>query len=180
MKDPKKVHDKIIEELDLATVMEEYNVSFKHNPHLAAEVQFHCPFHGPDNKPSARLYNTTKTCFCWVCRKTWNVISFIMEKEGMYYKQALNYIPNRFHIDLSSIPDDPTLEFPKITVSDIVISMKCIKSNLLDLRKKIPFEKYKTLCGVLLLLKYEDHKGSDITSGLNKLEDKILCLKQSL
>ena len=180
MKDPKKVHELIVEQVDLATIMEEYEVEFKHNPHLASEVQFKCPFHGADNKPSARLYNATKSCFCWVCRKAWDVVSFIMEKESLGYKQALSYVSNRFHVDLSSIPDDPTIEFKPVEISDKNIRFMNIRANILDLKKKISFEKYKILCGVFFILKYRDSKDEDLTMDLQKIEDKIICLKQSM
>jgi DNA primase len=179
MKDPKKVHELIVDKLDFASVMVEYGVEFKHNPHLASEVQFKCPFHGADNKPSARLYSATKSCFCWVCRKAWDVVSFIMEKESMSYRQSLSYIPNRYHINLSSIPDDPTIELKKVEVSDKNVLFKNLKTNILELRKKIPLEKYKALCAVFLINRYQDSKGVDVAGVLQKIEDKIICLKQS-
>lgn len=180
MKDPKKIHELIVEKLDFATVMVEYDVEFKQNPTIASEAQFKCPFHGVDHKPSARLYNETKSCFCWVCRKAWDVVSFIMEKESMPYRQVLNYISNRYHIDLSSIPDDPTIELKKVEVSDKNVFFKNLKVNIIELRKKIPLEKYRALCAVLLINKYQDSKGVDVISSLQKIEDKIICLKQSI
>lgn len=178
MKDPKLVHDLIVEKLDFATVMEEYNVEFKHSPHLASEVQMKCPFHGTDNKPSARLYNATKSCFCWVCRKSWDVVSFIQEKEGMYYKQVLNFIPNRYHIDTSSIPDSPTIELKEVKIEEKNVDFKHIRNNIVELRQRITFEKYRALCTVYSISKYMDAQGADVSLSLKKIEDKILCLKQ--
>jgi DNA primase len=178
MKDPKKVHELIVENLDFATVMEEYNVEFKHSPHIASEVQMKCPFHGADNKPSARLYNATKSCFCWVCRKSWDVVSFIQEKEGMYYKQVLNYIPNRYHIDISSIPDSPTIELKEKIIEEKNVDFKHIRSNIVTLRQKIPFEKYNALCAVYSISRYIDSQGVDVSLGLKKIEEKLLCLRQ--
>ena len=178
MKDPRKVHDLIVEKLDFATVMEEYNVEFKHSPHIASEVQLKCPFHGADNKPSARLYNTTKSCFCWVCRKSWDVVSFIQEKEGMYYKQVLNFIPNRYHIDVSSIPDSPTIELKEKVIEEKNVDFKHIRTNIIELRQKISFEKYKALCAVYCMTKLMDSKGVDVSLSLTKIKDKLLCLKQ--
>jgi hypothetical protein len=180
MKDLEKVRELIVDKLDLATVMESYEVEFKHNPHLAAEVQFKCPFHGADNKPSARLYNNTKSCFCWVCRKAWDVVSFIMEKESMGYKQALNYIPGRYHLDLSSIPDSPTIELKITRISGKNILFMNLKSGIMDLKRKISFEKYKNLCAAFFMIKYQDSKNMDVMSSLHKMEEKIICLKQSM
>jgi hypothetical protein len=43
-----------------------------------AEEQFSCPFHGKDEKPSARVYPQNNkgysSCYCFVCRKQWNAI----------------------------------------------------------------------------------------------------------
>lgn len=178
MKDPKLVHDLIVENLNFATVMEEYGVEFKHSPHIAAEVQMKCPFHGSDNKPSARLYNTTRSCFCWVCRKSWDVVSFIQEKEGLFYKQTLSYIANRYHIDLSSISDTPTIELKRVVVDEKNVDFKHIRTNIIALRKKIVFEKYRALCAVYTIARYMDSKGVDVSLSLKKIGEKLLCLNQ--
>jgi DNA primase len=180
MKDLKIIHDLILEKLDFATVMEEYGVDFKHNPHIVSEVQLKCPFHGRDNKPSARLYKDTKSCFCWVCRKTWDVVSFIQEKEGMYYKQTLNYIPNRYHIDISSIPDSPTIEFKENVIEEKNVEFKHVRTNIISLRHKLPYEKYRALCAVFSIARYRDSCGEDVRESLNKIGEKLVCLNQSM
>jgi len=178
MKDPIKLRELIVEKVDLAEVMVSYGVHFQFDPRGATEVQFKCPFHGKDTKPSARLYNRTKSCFCWVCRKSWDVVSFIMEKEELFFKQALLYLINRYRVDTSSIPDVPQLELKDdtITPEDKKVLFHRIHANLLELRKKIPFEKYKALCSVFFMAKYQDYQKVDVTGNLKKIEEKIVCL----
>ena len=182
MKDLTKLQELINSKIKLADIMVSYNVEFQYDPRLASEVQCKCPFHGRDTKPSARLYNGTNTFFCWVCRKTWDVVSFIQEKENFYYKQAIFYILNRFRIDTSSIPDTPQLDFREETIvqEDKRVSFHNIYTNILNLRKKIPFEKYRILCAGYLMVKYQDSLGEDVVGNLKKIEDKIKWLNHPL
>jgi len=119
LKDFVKIRDLILEHLDMTQIMIDYGVDFIYNPLHMDEVQLRCPFHGKDNKPSARLYKATNTCYCWVCQKRWNGIDFIKEKEGFSYGAAINYILKKFNIDISSIPDMPEKEDnPKLIESE--------------------------------------------------------------
>lgn len=177
MKDPIKLKELIIEKVDFGDLMISYGVDLKYDHHLMDEIQIKCPFHGRDTKPSARFYAKTKTCFCWVCRKSWDTVNFVMEKENMGFIAAIRYLLNRFKIDTSSIPDEPTIEFKVPEVSSKNVDMLNVKNNILDLRQKIPFEKYRALCAVFCMLKYEASKGTDVLSGVHKLRDKITCLK---
>jgi hypothetical protein len=177
LKDPQKLRDLIVDTLNLADVMLAYKVSFAYDPHLASEVQFKCPIHGKDSKPSARLYNSTKSCYCWVCRKSWDVVSFVKDMEKLSYNETLDYIIKRYRIDTSSIPETPELGLPDRTYSVKEVDVIQIRSNIIDLRQKIPFEKYRALCAAFFMTEYAISKGADSTESLNKIQDKILCLK---
>jgi hypothetical protein len=123
VKDLTKIRDVILEHLDLTQIMLDYGVEFIYNPLHMDEVQLRCPFHGKDNKPSARLYKATNTCYCWVCQKRWNGIDFIKEKEGFSYGAALSYIIKKFNIDISAIPDMPEkADNPKLIESERKLS----------------------------------------------------------
>lgn len=54
------------------------------------EQQFKCDLHGDgsDNAPSARVYPETASWYCFACGKSRDVISTVMEKEGMEFSQA--------------------------------------------------------------------------------------------
>jgi hypothetical protein len=179
VKDPQKLKELIVEKLSLADIMIKYGVQFAYNPHLTSEVQFKCPIHGKDTKPSARLYNNTKTCYCWVCRKAWDVVSFTKEMEKFSFGETLNYLINVYKIDTSSIPDAPTLDLainPPCPEESVLIRQ--IRSNILSFRKKIPLEKYRALCWAFIITNYSKSRGMDIIESLNKLQEKISCLKK--
>jgi len=62
------------------------------------EQQFKCDLHGDgsDNAPSARVYPTTQTWYCFACGKARNVISTVMEKEGVEYTQACRALEAKY------------------------------------------------------------------------------------
>lgn len=177
MKDPVKLKELIIETVELHKVLQDYGTEFAYNPDYVDEVQFRCPIHGQDNKPSARLYKATKSCFCWVCRKRWDVVSFVMEKEGLPFLGAIRFIIDRYKIDTSSIPDDPVLEEETKELSSDKIMMTFLERNIQEMRGKIPLEKLISLVYAFYMISYSSSKGLDATESMNKLESKIgeLC-----
>jgi hypothetical protein len=177
MKDQQKLKDLLVEKVDLANVMLRYKVKFQFDPHLANEVQFKCPIHGQDNKPSARLYNSTKSCYCWVCRKSWDVVSFTRDMEKLSFTETLQYMVNLHKVDTSSIPDGPNLDPYVAHCSEERILGQQIRTGIQSLRKKIPFEKYRALCVAFFMVNHAISKGADAKESLNKIQDKILCLK---
>jgi hypothetical protein len=177
MKDQQKLKDLLVEKVDLATVMLKYDVKFQFDPHLANEVQYKCPIHGRDNKPSARLYNSTKSCYCWVCRKSWDVVYFTKDMEKLSLTDTLSYLVNLYKIDVSSIPDGPNLDSVVAHFSEEKIMREQVKMGIQSLRKKIPFEKYRALCVAFFMVNYAISKGADASESLNKIQEKILCLK---
>ena len=181
-RDPNKIKDLIIRDLDLTTVMLEYRVQFAFDPRHAPEVQYRCPFHGKDNKPSARLYKQTKSCFCWYCAKKWDVISFIRDKESLSYYQALKYIVSKYKLDLSSIPDTPELviETKKEVLPELHLRIECARKSLLGLRGRLDFDKYNVLCAYFLFLLYKTNLQEDINGQLMTFEGKIQSFEKGL
>jgi hypothetical protein len=174
MKDPFKLKDLIMKNLDMAKVMVDYKVRFSFNPMKVNEAQFKCPFHGKDNKPSARFYRDTQTCWCWVCQKSWDVVSFIMDKEQLYFKQAINFLIEKYKIDTSSISEDPEFAPPAAKqVSETDVEMLCLQRKIRDLRGKIPFERYKNICAALYMIKYNQCLGKNILDSIKKLDTKL-------
>jgi hypothetical protein len=202
MKNPLKLKELIIEKVDLAQVMLHYNVKFAYSPEFADEAQFSCPFHGADNKPSARYYRATKSCYCWVCRKKWDVVGFVREKESLSFNGALNYIIDWYKLDTSVISDDPEfvmkkrsyvtirewsiidssavptgLSFTTPEIKDPVeeetIRSIMLRNKVLALHGKIPFEKYNTICTAYYMIMFEIAKGEKVLEKMNKLESKL-------
>ena len=180
MKDPALIKELINENVTLADVMMDYGVKFLYSPKYADEVQFHCAFHGKDTKPSARLYNTTNSCYCWVCRKSWDVVSFIMEKESLAYSKALQFIISKYRIDTSSIPDQLTLKFNPVTVSENEIQIKLLKKQVLSLKGKLSLDKYRAIIAAYYMTLVAKEHGADISESTHKIGEKISCLKSSI
>jgi DNA primase (bacterial type) len=174
MKDPIKLKELILEKVDLARIMLDYKVNFMYSPTKADEVQFKCPFHGQDNKPSARYYKATQSCWCWVCQKKWDAVGFVMEKEGLAFVSALNLLVNRYRIDTSSIPDTPEFKNPKVQkISEDSVLMTVLLNSIIEYRKKLPLEKYKVIVSFFYRLAYEKNLGSDVSEGIKKLNAKL-------
>jgi len=100
------------------------------------EAQFPCPFHGADNKPSARIFpedgDKPSHVWCFVCQVPhWDAIGLWRMFNGGYenckYSEALFGIEKRFsleridpgfHIEKPKPPEDPLLqEFKSLYVS---------------------------------------------------------------
>lgn len=66
--------------------------------------QISCPFHRPDINKSARIYPDTNTMYCFTCRKTWDVVEFVKDKEECSIKEACEQLRSWFNviIDLPS------------------------------------------------------------------------------
>lgn len=174
MKNPDKLKELILKNIDLGKVMLEYDVNFAFNPAAADEVQFRCPFHGEDNKPSSRYYRSTQTSYCWVCKERLNVIDFIKKKRGLGYYAALTYIIDRYQLDVSDIPNDAQLEYENCKkVSTVQVDLDQIKSKIMDLMGTIPFERYNAICSVYLMLGYQVSLKKDVSENLSKLLAKL-------
>jgi hypothetical protein len=174
MKDSFLLKELILKNLDMAKVMLDYKVKFMFNPMKVNEAQFRCPFHGKDNKPSARFYRESQTCWCWVCQKSWDVVSFVMDKEQLYFKQAINFIIEKYKIDTSSISEDPEFK-PPVTkqVSETETDLICLHRKIRGLRGKISFEKYKTACAAFYMIKFNQYLGKNILDSIKKFDAKL-------
>lgn len=74
----------IHEVLSAYDVLRMHGVSFRHS--TEREEQFSCPFHGKDEKPSARVYPTKgdsrSHVWCYVCKQSWDAISLWKKYSG--------------------------------------------------------------------------------------------------
>lgn len=180
MKDLTKLRELVLSKVDLAHVLQSYGAKFVYNPEHADEAQYHCPVHGEDRKPSARFYRSTQTCYCWACLKKWNAISLVMDKENLNYVGAILHLIRRYKIDVSSIPDAPDLKPPRPDLpeerelKENIYSIS-IKGKIKELRGKLSFEKYRSLCYAYQMIMFDRFGGREVLKNLKKLESKT-CL----
>jgi DNA primase len=143
------------------------------------EEQFSCMFHGADRKKSSRYYKETDTAYCWVCKKKWDVISFIQEMEGMTFPQALKYIVGAYNLDTSRLPDTPEAEVKRITarekvrIDDRKLSIEKLSQAIASVRDELPPETYDKIVHSFMVLKYQvsDEKFQEMFC---KLRDAML------
>ena len=105
--------DRVNETCDLGEMLQSYGYAVV--PDRQREQQFSCDLHGLDNKPSARLYGYNNTTYCWVCQKTRDPISYVMEKELMNFRGAVEYLEKK--MGLSPLPWSDDQQRP-VTVED--------------------------------------------------------------
>jgi hypothetical protein len=86
------------------------------------EQQIKCPFHkgGREVKPSARVYSTTNSIFCFVCHKSWSPVSLLAQ----YYGTSNSEMAARLHAGGEQV------ELPRYTakldkqLADLVLSLQ--------------------------------------------------------
>lgn len=100
--------DRVNQEADLGEMLSEWGYSVV--PDRVREQQFSCDLHGPDNKPSARYYGMSNSTYCWVCQKTRDPIAWMMEKEMLGFREAIEELEAR--LGLESLPWDDDRERP--------------------------------------------------------------------
>ena len=150
------------------------------------EEQIHCPFHGEDNKKSARYYKDTDTFYCWVCRKIWDVFSYVQQKNGYSIKEAFNQLIRDYHIDVSSVPEQMDVFIQGITgpekplvVDRRNIFIEQVHDFIYKLRDKIDLDKYKRLVHSYMLLKYMIPEDKFIKS-CNKMNETLTKLSKDI
>lgn len=123
------------------------------------EEQLSCPFHGKDNKPSARYYPDTDTMYCWTCQESWDVFSYLGQKKDYDFGSSINFLIQKFGIDTSSLPDiKDRIKSLEINKTETKVDRKSIlllklEDKISSLRQKVPFEKYNKMVFGFLLLK---------------------------
>lgn len=75
------------------------------------EEQFSCPFHGADNKPSARVYpddaNSRSHVWCYVCQEPhWDAIGLWKKHNNVSFGAALSGLERTFGIETPELPKE--------------------------------------------------------------------------
>ena len=83
------------------------------------EQQFSCDLHGDgmDGTPSARLYPSSNSIFCFACNRYRDPIQLAREKEGLDFWKALDALERRY--GLPSLPWEDEDERPKTVLQEV-------------------------------------------------------------
>ena len=97
-----------------------------------------------------------------------------MEKEGIWFNSAVNFLINRYRVDISSVPESIELRMPKIQkISEESVLMMVLSNSIIESRKKIPLEKYRVIVSYFYNLLYKKSLGKDISAGVQRLKEKV-------
>ena len=66
----------------------------------------HCPWHD-DSRPSLQVNPERQSWKCWVCDIGGDVFSFVMQREGVEFREALTMLAERAGIALTQRPGGP-------------------------------------------------------------------------
>jgi hypothetical protein len=89
--------DRLKDNVPLDRLLRDYGYDVYLN---GSDQQFKCDLHGSgiETKPSARYYHNTKTWYCFACGKVRDVVSTVMEKEGMEYGDACRMLEKKYNL----------------------------------------------------------------------------------
>jgi len=106
--------DQLKKETSILDVLERYGVAVKQQ---GSKFMALCPFH-EDKNPSLSIDPVKNVWHCFGCQKGGSIIDFVMEKEGIPFKEAVN----RLHSGIGSAVQISSPEKPKIKEPEIRLS----------------------------------------------------------
>lgn len=94
MSEVSKRRQRLRDKAPLGLILQKYGYDVTAN---GGVQQFKCDLHGDgnDGSPSARFYGQD-SWYCFACGKSRDVVSTVMEKEGLEYKTACLYLEKMF------------------------------------------------------------------------------------
>ena len=96
--DFENLKNEIKERVDIAELVESSGVHLKKSGKLYMGL---CPFH-EDKNPSLAVYPETGSWYCFGCSKGGDVFSWVMEYEGVDFKEAVEKLAEKAGIDIAS------------------------------------------------------------------------------
>lgn len=83
--------EEILEKTSMRDVLSRYGIK-------VSRGMCSCPFHGADKHPSMKVYETS--CHCFACSETWDLFSFVMQMDGLSFKEAFLSLGGTYeHVD---------------------------------------------------------------------------------
>lgn len=109
----KKAADRIRADLPMLGVLADYG--YKVHPNGGdREQSFSCDLHGDgrDSRPSAIYYPRTNSFHCFACSRSRDVVTLVMEKEGLTFWPAVRKIEKQYGLPPLPWEDDDTPDAP--------------------------------------------------------------------
>ena len=179
----RKRADRIRERVNIVDFLSDLGYAIhSHGGHR--EQQFSCDLHGDgtDSKPSARVYPSSNSWYCFACSKKRDSITTLMEKKGLTFHEACDTIENKY--GLPPLPfekyddgySDLTFKEEKITFESMSNRIK----NLLKtqrIEKSLSLPQFLSVWEVYNMILYKKEKGKikeeQSIQGLMKIRNKI-------
>lgn len=149
------------------------------------EQQFSCDLHGDgsDSKPSARVYPSSNSWYCFACSKKRDSITTLMERKGLSFHQACDTIEQTYGLPPMPFEKEEN-EFDELATFEqnqqSFDTMKKRIDNLLKVQsveRAISLSQYLSLWEVynMILFKVENGKLSEdnAVASLGKVKDKM-------
>lgn len=177
--------ERIKTECDLGVLLQDYGYAVVPDRHR--EQQFACDLHGVDHKPSARFYGHNNTTYCWVCQKTRDPISYVMEKELITFREAIDLLEKKLRLgplpwsDEYQRPIAVEDEISKIEKARTVVTYEQAKLRLSKILSTLTAEREFNSSSLLAFWEvfdrvdygvarenWEEHKGAAAMEGLRE------------
>lgn len=94
--------EKVREAVDIVDLVNHYT-DLRRN---GSQYMGRCPFH-EDNSPSFSVNQSEKVYYCFGCQASGDVFSFAMEKEGLDFVAAIEYLAEMYNVELEYEELDP-------------------------------------------------------------------------
>lgn len=170
-------------------VLRHFGVSLRHDG-STQEEQISCPFHGKDNRPSARVYPQTgpspSGLYCWTCQKRWDIVGLwkmFYGDDQMKFSVALRGLESAFGIIAPDVPEfyEDDFEDNSERFEEVQYLLRVCESRLLEAKPSFDMTGYLTLGKLLDALYYAIDQDSMSLDGveirarmvLNKIGEKI-------
>jgi DNA primase len=157
------------------------------------ELQIRCPWHGPDNTPSARYYAGQDPHFhCFTCKLHMRGIDIFGKLHNLKFMGALSELERRFNIKVPrrpetdiEAPEDRNGQYQSKAWDDIPRVMDMLEAKLLRLRNSVPMTDYIKWCRILDAIRWDlDHNGGQplpqMSIALSKLRNMMGGVKQDV
>lgn len=107
---------RIKDEISILSVLLDYGYQV-HPEGGDREQQFPCDLHGDghDGKPSARVYPSSASFFCFACGKSYDAIALVMTKDGVSFSQACRKLEQKYGLPAWATRAEDELPAPTAT-----------------------------------------------------------------